>query len=238
MLGVSAEDTFKYFMGTCITSPVLGAYLSGHVSQRAGGYNSQLPLYYAFIAGLIAVACAIPMTFLDDPIISISLVWMVLFTGAFILPIMTGVMLTTVETEYKSHANSMANMSYNLLGYLPAPTIYGLANGQDMKSRAGMTLILYMSAPSVALIGVAILLRKIKKPRKDLTPPKDEEFDLVKNYKRNQVSVSLGPEPGLIGVGITENFQGNSMSDIDTKTALGLQYASRNSNRSHYSRTK
>ena len=125
----------------------------------------------------------------------------------------------------------MANMSYNLLGYLPAPTIYGWANGENIKSRAGMTMILYMSIPSVALIGITILIRKFKKIR-DEPLYEDDELDYIPNKK---YSTSLGPEPGLIGVGITENFNGTS-SDIDTKTALGLQYASHNSSRSHLSK--
>ena len=126
VLGVNGADTFKYFMGTCITSPVLGAILSGYISNKFGGYNSRYPLIFAFIAGLIAVAAAAPMPCVNDPLLAIFLVWIVLFTGAFILPIMTGVMLTCIEQDYKSHANSLANMSYNLFGYLPAPTIYGL----------------------------------------------------------------------------------------------------------------
>ena len=32
-LGVSHANTFKYFMGTCISSPCLGAILSGYVSK-------------------------------------------------------------------------------------------------------------------------------------------------------------------------------------------------------------
>jgi sugar phosphate permease len=126
VLGVSGSDTFKYFMGTCITSPLLGAIFSGYLSNKVGGYNSRYPLIFAFLAGLIAIAAAVPMPWVDDPLVAILLVWIVLFAGAFILPIMTGVMLTCIEQEYKSHANSFANMCYNLLGYLPAPTIYGL----------------------------------------------------------------------------------------------------------------
>lgn len=86
-----------YFLGTCITAPVIGAILSGVVSNKAGGHTNPYPLIYAFIAGFIALSAAIPMPWVDDPRVAIALVWVVLFTGAFILPIMTGVMLTQVE---------------------------------------------------------------------------------------------------------------------------------------------
>ena len=35
-------------------------------------------------------------------------------------------MLSTVDKANKTTANALANLSYNLLGYLPAPTVYGL----------------------------------------------------------------------------------------------------------------
>ena len=34
-------------------------------------------------------------------------------------------MLNTVDGSQKTTANSLANLSYNLLGYLPAPFVYG-----------------------------------------------------------------------------------------------------------------
>ena len=130
----------------------------------------------------------------------------------------------------------MANMSYNLLGYLPAPTIYGWANGENLKSRAGMTMILSMSIPSVSLIAIVIMIRKFKKIQKEPAHHDDEDLEFIPAYKK--YNTSLGPEPSLIGVGITENFNGRADSDIDTKTALGLQYASYHSNRSHHSKSR
>ena len=73
-------------------------------------------------------------------------------------------MLTVVDQEYKSHANSFANMSYNLLGYLQAPSIYGYVNDEDDKSRNGMKLLMWATVPAVALIGIASVIRKVKKP--------------------------------------------------------------------------
>jgi MFS family permease len=174
---MSNADTFKYFIFTCITSPILGAILSGHVSTKTGGYHSNKTLLYALFAGFGTIMAAVPMTKMDDPLNAILCVWIILFFGAFMLPILTGVMLTTVDQEYKAHANSMANMSYNLLGYLPAPTIYGWANGQDDKSRSGMTLLMYSCIPAVAMVAVTLAIRDTKsKVRGDSrSSPRDTE---------------------------------------------------------------
>lgn len=47
------------------------------------------------------------------------------FCGAFIKPVLTGLMLNQVPPKLRPMANSVANFSYNLLGYLPAPIMYG-----------------------------------------------------------------------------------------------------------------
>jgi len=52
--------------------------------------------------------------------------WLVLFFGGFLLPPVTGIMLNSVEDYKRTSANSLANLAYNLFGYLPAPTFYGL----------------------------------------------------------------------------------------------------------------
>jgi len=61
----------------------------------------------------------------------------------------------------------MANICYNLLGYLPAPTVYGAMNRLDPKgenkSRYGMTLILYIAITAVACLVILQLIRATKK---------------------------------------------------------------------------
>jgi MFS transporter, Spinster family, sphingosine-1-phosphate transporter len=173
---MSNSDTFKYFILTCITSPILGAILSGHVSTKTGGYHSNKTLVYALFAGFGTILAAVPMTSMNDPLYAIMCVWIILFFGAFMLPILTGVMLTTVEQDYKAHANSMANMSYNLLGYLPAPTIYGWVNGHDDKSRRGMALLMYSCIPSVCMVAIVIMIRKTKqRGRGSESTPRDTQ---------------------------------------------------------------
>jgi len=53
------------------------------------------------------------------------LFWGILFFGGFILPPVTGIMLNSVPDSQKASANSVANLTYNMLGYFPAPVVYG-----------------------------------------------------------------------------------------------------------------
>lgn len=143
ILGISREQVFSYFMLTCVTSPTSGAIISGWAVNKCGGYQGKYIFPVCLAMGTIAACGAVPIPFLDDFHVVIGLFWVVLFAGAFILPIMTGIMFTLVEPELKAQATSLANTSYMGLGYLPAPTVYGLVNTLDdnEKSRYGMCLL-------------------------------------------------------------------------------------------------
>ena len=54
------------------------------------------------------------------------LFWLLLFFGGAVLPPVTGIMLNSVNELQRTSANAVANLTYNLLGYLPAPSFYGM----------------------------------------------------------------------------------------------------------------
>lgn len=65
-------------------------------------------------------------------------------------------MLSTVDKQYKTIANSIANLSYNLLGYLPAPTVYGLIHdaGKGGNSRLAMGMLMF--SPMISIFSLYI----------------------------------------------------------------------------------
>jgi len=78
------------------------------------------------------------------------------------MPVLTGILLNTCPASLRTIANSIANLVYNLLGYLPAPYIYGLVyqlNGSG-ESRSGM-----LSLQLAALISSALLFLLFLKMR-------------------------------------------------------------------------
>ena len=101
VLGVNEKDANIYFALTCITSPILGALVSGKISLGFGGYESPKAIPTCIFYGLIAISASLPFPFVDNYKICILLIWIVLFCGALILPIMTGIMLSSVEPELR-----------------------------------------------------------------------------------------------------------------------------------------
>ena len=80
-----------------ITGPVIGVLVGGNVISFLGGYKSKKALYVTCALAFLCLACAIPIAFIDKYITVVVLLWFLLFSGGFILPSMTGIMLNTVE---------------------------------------------------------------------------------------------------------------------------------------------
>ena len=80
---------------------------------------------------------------------------------------MTGIMLNTVDQELKTTANSLANLCYNLMGYLPSPFVYGYISdigGDGNNYKAAMIFLMFMPLSTVFFLLAATwsLTRKPK----------------------------------------------------------------------------
>lgn len=115
------------FGATALTSPVAGAIVSGLIINGFGGFYAPIALPFCVMIGVFGItsACLVPLT--SDLTMTIAYLWILLFIGAIVLPIITGVMLTKIKPEMRPRANSISNISYMLLGYFPSPAVYGLA---------------------------------------------------------------------------------------------------------------
>lgn len=144
-LGIEPEWANIYFGVVALTSPVLGAIAGGIIISWFGGYYSPFALPFCCIIGAVAIFSGWLVPHVYDYHVTIVLMWILLFVGAIVLPICTGVCFTKVEPELRPAAQSIANLSYNLLGYFPAPMVYGfvewLHNKED--SGWGMGAIMY-----------------------------------------------------------------------------------------------
>ena len=81
------------------------------------------------------------------------------------MPILTGIMLVSVEPLLRPQANSLANLSYNLFGYFPSPLLYGFVCSMTggRTSRWGMFGLMVMSILVPVTLILASLFKKEKK---------------------------------------------------------------------------
>ena len=125
VLGTDKAVITTWFAFTSITAPIFGAVLGGQVMKLVGGIQTKYALPLCLFIGCLACISGLPVPYIDNFYIAILLIWLLLFFGGMILPNLTAIMLDSVEIKLKTRANSIANLSYNLLGYFPAPQLSG-----------------------------------------------------------------------------------------------------------------
>ena len=124
VLKVEKNEVTVAFGVTSITGPVLGAISSVPLEKKIGFTTDKtLPVCLGVAVVCYAVGFFIP--FYDDFIPVIIHIWFLLFFGGMMLPILNGRLLAIVMKKHLAHSQSLCYMSYNLLGWLPSPFIYG-----------------------------------------------------------------------------------------------------------------
>lgn len=77
------------------------------------------------------------------------------------MPPVTGVMVNSVAETKRPQANSVAQLSYSLLGYLPGPIVYGFVASVSGQ-RYALGVLVYSTIISIGLLNYGIYLRILR----------------------------------------------------------------------------
>jgi MFS family permease len=143
-----------------ITGPVLGVVVGGNVTSCLGGFRSKKSLLLAIGIAIMCVVSAAPIPFLTNFWAFIVFLWFLLFFGGFNMPAFSGMMLECVDNKFKATGNAIANLSYNLIGFLPAPSVYGFVYeyGEGGNARAAMATLMFTPILSFTFVMLAACL--------------------------------------------------------------------------------
>ena len=125
VLGISQRKAFKIFAVVAAVAPITGVLFGGIIFDRCGGYNSYKSLHVLQIVGVLAFTTGFGGAFANSSFPFAFMLFLQLFAGGMVMPASTGLMLNQVPQNMRTVCNSVANISYNLFGYVPAPYIYG-----------------------------------------------------------------------------------------------------------------
>merc|ERR1711970_207245 len=114
-LEVPEATVISTFGIVSITGPVLGVVIGGNVTSYLGGFRSKKALYVTLVMGVLCSCVAAPIPFLNDFTSFIACLWFLLFFGGYMMPTLSGVMLETIDANFKATGNAVANISYNLI---------------------------------------------------------------------------------------------------------------------------
>lgn len=160
LLVTSGQKRLLYFTIVCFTSPTLGVFASGYLLNKIGGYEKKNSIVYAVVFSLCASFCAFFVPLVKDIHIFVTLLWLVLFFGGGILPIMTGIIISCLPKSLSAPGNSLTTLFGNLFGYLPAPYVYGVFTDLfNDKGQKGMIFTMWYSIVGVILIVLAAFYR-------------------------------------------------------------------------------
>ena len=146
----SAKNRLFYFTIICFTAPTLGVLLGSITKNYFCSTSIKKSLIFILILSILASLNAFLFPIVDNLIYFIITMWLTLFFGGGIVPVLTNVIIDSVPKKLEASGNSITNLLCNLLGYLPAPYIYGILNDiiQD-KGRISMKVTMWYSFAGV-----------------------------------------------------------------------------------------
>ena len=161
ILGVQPIVVNVIFSIISITAPLSGVLFGGTLSDKYGGYKGKfetkaLQMCSAF--GILAFFFGLPMGFIFQITYLSVLLWTFLFFGASIIPIATGIMISSVPKDCQATSSSLSQLVFNLLGYFSSPMITGFIMDRFENEKEGFIwgMRLVFSWGSVALVFISI----------------------------------------------------------------------------------
>ena len=184
----SPNKRLLYFSIICFTSPTLGVICAGYtVNRLRHGYNNIRVYDFCFIAAIFTFINGILSSFMSKINLFILFTWLAFFSGGAIMPILTGVIITSLPQHLRASGNSLQLFVGTLLGYLPAPYVYGALEDYfddgGKKSYFSNMIVLFFC---VILLGYS---RKIKYGRKDEN--KNDKNEIIDNINDNNNNTEL-----------------------------------------------
>ena len=157
ILGIkSQKDRLFLFTVACFTAPVFGVLIGTGMKNFYCKQNMRKSLVFCSLLGLFACICSIPVPLTRDLFYFIIFMWLVMFFGGGIVPVLTSIIINSVPNEHSGSANSISNLLTNAFGYLPAPYVYGiLSDIYGDLGTTGMTVTMWMSIPGMIVISLA-----------------------------------------------------------------------------------
>ena len=157
ILGVkSQKDRLFLFTIACFTAPVFGVLMGTGIKHLYCKQNMRKSLVFCSLLGIFACLSSIPVPLTLDLFYFIIFMWLVLFFGGGIVPVLTSIIINAVPDENSGSANSISNLLTNALGYLPAPYVYGiLSDISGDLGILGMKVTMWISIVGMIFLSLA-----------------------------------------------------------------------------------
>ena len=216
LIALEVEDETKRlyaFSIVCLTSPTCGLLIGGYIVDYLGGYSNKKSLVFCFVFAISSIIPALLLPLVNSYYLYAILLWILLFLGSGILPTLQGIIIACLPKNIQGSGNSFVIFFYNLVGYLPAPFVYGFfkeyfddKNDPQKGSRAAQKICTWITFLAPVLIGIATFFRFIR----------DEEYNMKMGRERSKSKIIAENEINPIR-DRESSLDPNKKKDIDPK---------------------
>lgn len=138
---VDAMEAQATFVIVMFSAMIPGIYTGAKLADYYGGYKGKAlktALTLCVVFGTFATMFSLLETITFNKDIFVVLMWLFLFSGAAIMPIGAGIIVSCVPKFASNSASALYCIFYNLLGCALAPILSGYAMEQYRGQRQGM----------------------------------------------------------------------------------------------------
>lgn len=211
VLKANHDQVLAVFVIVSISGPVLGIIVGGAiVDNYAGGYEGKKSSLFTLFFAVMAVLCSLPVKMISNIYMFGLCLWGVLFFGGAVIPNAQGIMISSLKPELRAVGNSISVVLQCLLGFIPAPFVYGVIYNysKSYDQKLAIALVLWYSIVGVLfyVVGTYYRFKKMEE---------EEERDCIKTTAEN-----LKNDKNNINVQFTEiNESEKHMNDheVDNK---------------------
>ena len=229
LVGLGVEDEKKRlycFAIVCLTSPTLGLVIGGYITDKIGGYATKGSLVFCLGASSLSIIPTIPIPLVNNIYLYSFFLWILLFLGGALLPALSGIIIVYLPKKVQGSASSFVIFFYNLLGYLPAPFLYGFLK-EHYNSRVAQKVTMYFSFSATICIGVATFIR-FYKDEEYIKKLGKESSKLLEEIKTNDISIKIKDEDKYENKLLEDEKNDNENKDIPEKNVLENNIESKN----------
>ena len=178
-----------------ITAPLFGVLVGGAFSDKYGGYKGDnvikaIKICIAF--GLVSFVFAFPMGFLFQIIYLSILLWSFLFFGAAIIPIGTGIMISSVQKDCQATSSSISQLIFNLFGYFFSPMLTGYIMDKFSDKRQGfiwgMRVVFWWVIFSLIFFIISYFIAMNKYEKEKNNQEESEEDSMIEDSMKENMS--------------------------------------------------
>ena len=141
-----------------VSGPIGGVLASSIVSKFLGGYEHKNSAYILLFLHCMTCCIGLFIPFMKQlyPFCFTTTLYLVFSSSA--LPIVQGIIITSVSAKLKGTAFSIANLVQILLTSGPAPFLYGVINDAYKHVFPGMAMLCIMSCACVGIVFIVFLI--------------------------------------------------------------------------------